>query len=88
MQSLSQDRDSECQSCPSHVCLQLPRECGFPTLSVDNVWGFFFFFFKILFIYFQRRGKKGKIPVVASHVAPAGDLAHNPGMCPDWESKR
>ena len=24
--------------------------------------------------------------VVASHVAPTGDLAHNPGMCPDWES--
>ena len=24
--------------------------------------------------------------VVASHVAPIGDLAHNPGMCPDWES--
>ena len=19
---------------------------------------------------------------------PVGDLAHNPGMCPDWESKR
>ena len=24
--------------------------------------------------------------VVASHVAPTGDLACNPGMCPDWES--
>ena len=23
--------------------------------------------------------------VVASHVPPARDLAHNPGMCPDWE---
>ena len=23
--------------------------------------------------------------VVASHVAPTWDLAHNPGMCPDWE---
>ena len=22
---------------------------------------------------------------VASHVPPAGDLAHNPDMCPDWE---
>ena len=20
------------------------------------------------------------------HVPPTGDLAHNPGMCPDWES--
>ena len=24
--------------------------------------------------------------VVASHMAPSGDLACNPGMCPDWES--
>ena len=22
----------------------------------------------------------------ASHAPPAGDLTHNPGMCPDWES--
>ena len=24
--------------------------------------------------------------MVASHVAPIGDLAHNPRMCPDWGS--
>ena len=24
--------------------------------------------------------------MVASRVPPIGDLAHNPGMCPDWES--
>ena len=24
--------------------------------------------------------------MVDSHVAPTGDLAHNQGMCPDWES--
>ena len=24
--------------------------------------------------------------VVASHVSPTGDLACNPGTCPDWES--
>ena len=24
--------------------------------------------------------------VVASHMPPTGDLARNPGMCPDWES--
>ena len=23
--------------------------------------------------------------VVASHVPPTRDLAHNPSMCPDWE---
>ena len=25
---------------------------------------------------------------VASHTPPIGDLAHNPGVCPDWESNR
>ena len=29
-------------------------------------------------------GKKHQL--VASHAPPTGDLAHNPGMCPDWES--
>ena len=32
-------------------------------------------------------GKKHQC-VVASHAPPTGDLAHNPGMCPDWESNR
>ena len=26
--------------------------------------------------------------MVASHMSPAGDLAHNPGMCSDWESNQ
>ena len=26
--------------------------------------------------------------MVASHVPPTGDLACNPGMCPDWESNQ
>ena len=43
------------------------------------------------FIYlFLERGKgreKEKHQcVVASHTPPSGDLACNPGMCPDWES--
>ena len=33
----------------------------------------------------EREGEKHPC-VVASHATPAGDLAHNPGMCPDWES--
>ena len=54
-----------------------------------------FIFLKIiyLFIYLFREGKGGRSRggekyqcVVASHVAPTGDLACNPGMCPDWES--
>ena len=35
----------------------------------------------------EREGEKHQC-VVASHVPPTGDLAHNPGMCPDWESNR
>ena len=48
----------------------------------------------ILFILFLERGREGEREgekhqgVVASHVAPTGDLACNPGMCPDWESNR
>ena len=51
------------------------------------------FFFPYLFIYLlrergreeEREGEKHQC-VVASHVPLAGELAHNPGMCPDWES--
>ena len=49
------------------------------------------FFFKILFIFKEsrregeREGKKHQC-VVASCMSPTGDLARNPGMCPDWES--
>ena len=46
----------------------------------------------ILFIYFFReRGKEGKRGgekhqcMVTSRTPPTGDLAHNPGTCPDWE---
>ena len=54
----------------------------------------FFFFLKILFIYlfiFKERGREGEREGkkhksgFASHVPLTGDLAHNPGMCPDWE---
>ena len=51
------------------------------------------FFKKILFILkiFRERVKEGEKEgekhqcVVASHAPPTGDLAGNPGMCPDWE---
>ena len=51
-----------------------------------------FFFLSVFlkdFIYFQRRGgreggREGeKHLLVASHMPPTGDLAHNPGMCPE-----
>ena len=57
----------------------------------------FVFQWKIIFkrfnlFIFRDRGKEGEREggkhqcVVASHVAPTGDQARNPGMCPDWES--
>ena len=53
------------------------------------------FFLKVLFTFiFRERGREGEREeeinqcVVASHAPPAGDLAHNPGMCPDWESNQ
>ena len=50
---------------------------------------FLFFFSKILFIYFYRRGEREGEKhqcVVASCTPHAGDLAHNLDLCPDWES--
>ena len=35
----------------------------------------------------EREGEKHQC-VVASCMSPSGDLAHNPGMCPDWESNQ
>ena len=49
------------------------------------------------FIYsfiFRERGREGERVgeklqcVVASHAPPTGDLACNPGKCPDWELNR
>ena len=35
----------------------------------------------------EREGEKEKHQcVVAFHMPHNGDLAYNPGMCPDWES--
>ena len=51
-------------------------------------------FFKLFYFIFTKSGKEGEREgdkhqcVVASHVPPTGDLAHNPGMCPDQESTR
>ena len=65
---------------------------------LDFVKSFFcIYLFLKYFIYlfiFRERGKEGEKEgekhqcVVASWAAPTGDLAHNPGMCPDWESNQ
>ena len=51
---------------------------------------FFFFFFLRFHLFIFREGKGGREGekhqcVVASYMPPAGDLAHNPGMCPNRE---
>ena len=35
----------------------------------------------------ESEGEKHQC-VVASRTPPTGGLAHNPGMCPDWESNQ
>ena len=56
---------------------------------------FYTWLFKIIYLVsFRERGREGEREakkhqcVVTSHVPPTGDLACNPGMCPDWESNQ
>ena len=50
-----------------------------------------FYFLRFYLFIFRERGKEGEREgkkhqcVVASRAPPTGDLACNPGMCPDWE---
>ena len=52
------------------------------------------FFFRFYLFIFRKRGREGPREgekhqcVVASRTPTTGDLAHNPGMCPDWESNQ
>ena len=47
------------------------------------------FFFKDFIYLFEGEGGGEKHQcVVASHAPPTGDLAPNPGMCPNWESNQ
>ena len=45
-------------------------------------------FFVVVYFIFRERGREGERgwEMVASYIPPAGDLACNPGMCPDQES--
>ena len=50
-------------------------------------------FLRFYLLIFRERGREGererdKHWLVASHVPSAGDLACNPGTCPDWESNQ
>ena len=56
-----------------------------------NIWSQVLFkkLFKRFYLLLER-GREGEKRqcVVASSAPPTGDLAHNPGMYPDWESNR
>ena len=57
-------------------------------------WQILLSFRHFIYLFFRERGGEGEREgekhqcVVASHTPPPGDLAHNPGMCPDWELNR
>ena len=42
-----------------------------------------------IYLFLEGKGKRGEKHqcVVASLMPPTGDLACNPGMCPDWEPR-
>ena len=71
-----------------------PTYClyGVP-ITVFQLYSFLFnvtFFKDFIYLFLERgegREKEGEKHqwVVASHMPPTGDLACNPGMCPDWE---
>ena len=56
--------------------------------EMKNIISFFFKDFIYLFLERGERREKERernINVWLPHGPPTGDLAHNPGMCPDWE---
>ena len=59
-------------------------------LDIRQMVSVFYFILLYLFI-FRMRGREGEREgethqfVVASLVTPTRDLAHNPGMCPEWQ---
>ena len=57
--------------------------CGFALLFKKYI--FYSFIFRKRGREREREGEKHQC-VAASRAPPTGYLAHNPGMCPDWES--
>ena len=61
----------------------------FPTQTTINL-----LFKKFYLFIFRERRREGEKEgeehqcVVASQAPPTGGLAHNPGMCPNWESNQ
>ena len=59
--------------------------------AVEQGWFLVLFCFLTFYLFNFREGREGEREgekhqcVVASRASPNRDLAHNPGMCPDWE---
>ena len=57
-------------------------------------WCWSWFFLRFYLFIFRERGREREIEgekrqcVVAFHMPPTRELAHSPGMCPDWESNQ
>ena len=72
---------------PNPVCLSFL----FPHLKFSVIFKFILFFKRFYLFIFRQRGREGEREgekhqcVIASRATPTGDLAHNPGMLPDWE---
>ena len=70
----------------SGVAVRLWRLPGCPGMTPMSL-------FSIYFIFTESGGEEEREGethpcVVASHAPPTGDPAHNPGICPDWESNQ
>ena len=63
----------------------------FVLIILEPLFIVFFIVLKNILFLFRERGREGEREgekhqcVVASHMAPTGDLGCNPGLCPDWE---
>ena len=75
------------------------EKCGIYTIeyysAIKRLNPAIYLFFKRFYLFiFRERGWEGEREgekcqcVVTSCLSPTGDLACNPGMCPDWESNQ
>ncbi|KAF6125340.1 hypothetical protein HJG60_009839 [Phyllostomus discolor] len=65
--------------------------CHVPVVSfyLEHFHTCLLLFFKVFYLFIStEREREGNISVWLTVTPPTGDLAHNPGICPDWESNR
>ena len=69
--------------------IKIEKYCNFfkSNFYIFIYWKFYFFTFREREREAEWKGEKHQC-VVASHTSPPGDMAHNPGMCPDQESNQ